>query len=164
MRARLAANDPRAKDAFDRALAVRPGDPSALVGLGLALVALGSFDAAIAPLGRAVTEASGDREILAEAYRGLGVAWRRRGDLDKSIRELRKAVAEDGDDADARASLGEALVASGAAYDEARRHLERVSSGEAPPPLALYALARLALVEGDHATAAERLAQTREAP
>ena len=69
----------------------------------IALVALGSYEAALSPLGRAVAEAAGDRAILAEAYRGLGVAWRRRGDLDKAIRELRKAVAEDGADADARA-------------------------------------------------------------
>jgi Tfp pilus assembly protein PilF/GTP-binding protein EngB required for normal cell division len=159
---RLADRDVRAKDAFDKALAVRPGDPSALVGFGLALVAIGSYEAAIVPLGRAVSEAGGDRTVLADAYRGLGVAWRRRGDLDKAVRELRKAVAEDNDDDDARASLGEALVASGAGLDEARRHLDRVVAGEAPPPLALYALARLALDEGDHAVAAERLAKARE--
>ena len=64
--------------------------------------------------------------MIADAYRGLGLAWRRRGDLDKAIRELRKAVTEDGEDIDARAALGEALVADAGGhvglYDEALRH------------------------------------------
>jgi len=91
--ARLVAKDPeRAREAFERALKLRAGDPEALVGHGLALVQLAKFEAAIHPLARAVSEAGGDRGILADAYRGLGIAWRRRGDLDKAIRELRKAV------------------------------------------------------------------------
>jgi len=158
--ARLARHEPAAaRDAFERALAIRGGDPAALVGLGLALIELASFEVAISSLARAVGEAAGDRAILAEAYRGLGVAWRRRGDLDKAIRELRKAVTEDGDDLDARAALGEALVADGGPYDEALRHLERAAKGDRA--LALYALGRLALIEGAPATAAERLANAR---
>ena len=114
--ARLAVRQPQqALDAFERSLKIRSGDPSALVGNGLALVMLGLYETAIAPLSRAVAEAGGDRAILADAYRGLGIAWRRRGDLDKAIRELRKAVVEDGEDIDARAALGEALVADNAA-------------------------------------------------
>ncbi len=158
--ARLALREPAAaRDAFERALAIRGGDPAALVGLGLALIELASFEVAISSLARAVGEAAGDRSILAEAYRGLGVAWRRRGDLDKAIRELRKAVTEDGEDLDARAALGEALVADGGPYDEALRHLERAAKGDRA--LALYALGRLALIEGAPATAAERLANAR---
>jgi tetratricopeptide (TPR) repeat protein/GTPase SAR1 family protein len=161
--ARLATRDPaKAIEAYEKALAVRDGDPAALVGRGLALVALGKYDAAVAPLSRAVTEAGGDRGILADAYRGLGVAWRRRGDLDKAIRELRKAVAEDGEDVDARAALGEALVADGGSRDEALRHLERAAAAPQPPALALYALGRIALDDGSPATAGERLAQARE--
>jgi tetratricopeptide (TPR) repeat protein len=125
--ARLMARDPqRAQLAFERALKLRGGDPAALVGLGLALVGLARYEPALSSLGRAVSEAAGDRAILADAYRGLGTAWRRLGDVDKAIRELRKAVAEDGDDAEARAVLGEVLVADGGPYDEALRHLERV--------------------------------------
>jgi tetratricopeptide (TPR) repeat protein/GTPase SAR1 family protein len=152
--AKLALREPQAAhEAFERAVKLRGGDPAALVGLGQALVALGSYEAAIGVLGRAVGEAGGDRAILAHAYRGLGVAWRRRGDLDKAIRELRKAVVEDPDDLDARAALGEALMADGGPYDEALRHLERAGD----QPLALYGLGRLALVEGSPAIAAERL-------
>ncbi len=159
----MAAREPlRARAAFEKAVAARPGDPAGLVGLGLALVVLGSYEPAIAPLGRAISEAAGDRQILAAAYRGLGVAWRRRGDLDKAIRELRKAVAEDGADVDARAQLGEALVADGGPYDEALRHLERVASpADAAPAMALYALGRLALIEGTPALAEARLAAAR---
>ena len=71
--ARLIARDPaRAAAAYERALEVRPGDPAALVGHGLALVGLARHEAAITSLGRAVAEAAGDRGILADAYRGLG--------------------------------------------------------------------------------------------
>jgi tetratricopeptide (TPR) repeat protein len=162
--ARLLARDPeRARDAFELALRLRAGDPTALVGLGLALVTLGRPEAAIQPLARAVTEAGGDRGILAGAYRGLGMAWRRAGDLDKAVRELRKAVTEDGDDPESRAALGEAIVADGGVIDEAMRHLERATAGDAPPPpLALYALGRIALLEDAPAVAGERLARARE--
>src|SRR6478609_6303591 len=140
-----------ASDAFEKALAVRGGDPAALAGHGTAQVALGKYEPAISSLQRAIAEAGGDRGILAVAYRGLGLAWRRRGDLDKAIRELRKAVVEDPDDTDARAALGEALMADGGPYDEAMRHLERAGD----QALALYALGRLALIENAPAIAAE---------
>jgi tetratricopeptide (TPR) repeat protein/GTPase Era involved in 16S rRNA processing len=166
----------KALDAFERALKLRGADPHALVGHGTALVALGRYDLGAASLGRAVQEAGGDREVLANAYRGLGIAWRRRGDLDKAIRELRKAVAEDGDDVETRAALGEALIADGGPYDEALRHLERATAGKSrtrgaegdtevdkPPVLALYALGRLSLIEGSPAIAGERLAKARAA-
>jgi tetratricopeptide (TPR) repeat protein/GTPase SAR1 family protein len=160
--ARLVSRDPaHAVSAFERALRLRADDPAALVGHGLALVALARYEPAIASLGRAVAEAAGDRAILADAYRGLGIAWRRRGDIDKAIRELRKAVAEDGEDAEARAALGEALVADGGPYDEALRHLERAAADAEPPALAHYALARLWLLEGSVAIAGERLATAR---
>jgi tetratricopeptide (TPR) repeat protein/GTP-binding protein EngB required for normal cell division len=162
--ARLATRDPqRAQEAYDRALKIRSGDPAALVGLGLALVALGKYEVAVSSLSRAVADAGGDRGILADAYRGLGVAWRRRGDLDKAIRELRKAVVEDGEDGDARAALGEALVADGGPYDEAQRHLERAAAAPQPPALALYGLARIALlVEDAPAIAGAQLARARQ--
>jgi tetratricopeptide (TPR) repeat protein/GTPase SAR1 family protein len=160
--ARLIGRDPaRALAAFERALELRPGDPAALVGHGLALVALASYEPAISSLGRAVAEAAGDRGILADAYRGLGIAWRRRGDIDKAIRELRKAVAEDSEDIDARAALGEALVADAGPFDEALRHLERAAAADAPPALALYALGRMSLVDGAVALALERLGRAR---
>jgi len=160
--ARLVARDPeRAREAFERALKLRAGDPEALVGHGLALVQLAKFEAAIHPLARAVSEAGGDRGILADAYRGLGIAWRRRGDLDKAIRELRKAVTEDGEDLDARASLGEAIVADSGSLDEARRHLDRAANSPHPPALALYGLAKLALLEDAPAIASEHLTKAR---
>lgn len=160
--ARLVSRDPdRAREAFERALRLRAGDPAALVGHGLALVMLGRYEAAIPPLSRAVAEAGGDRAILAEAYRALGLAWRRAGDLDKAVRELRKSVTEDGADPDARAALGEAIVADGGMIDEAVRHLERATAQEPPPALALYALGRVALLEDAPAIAGERLARAR---
>lgn len=160
--ARLVAQDPAgALKAFEQALKLRHGDPAALVGHGLTLVALARWEPAIGSLGRAVAEAAGDRAILADAYRGLGVAWRRRNDVDKAIRELRKAVAERGEDVDARAALGEALVQDGGPYDEAQRHLDRASKAEAPPALALYGLGRLALIEDTAAIASDRLARAR---
>jgi len=161
--ARLIHREPQAaSDAFEKALAVRSGDSTALVGHGTALLALGKYEAAIPSLHKAVAGASGDRAILADAYRGLGIAWRRRGDLDKAIRELRKAVVEDGDDMDARAALGEALVADGGPYDEAARHLERAAAGEQPHPLALYGLGRLSLLDDAPAIASEKLTKARD--
>ncbi len=160
--ARLLAGAPaKAVEAFERGLRLRPGDPAALVGHGMALIGSGKYELAVSSLQRAVTEAGGDRAILADAYRGLGVAWRRRGDLDKAIRELRKAVAEDSDDLDARAALGEALVADGGPYDEALRHLERAAAADTPPALALYGLGRLSLIEESPAIASERLGKAR---
>lgn len=162
--ARLAKGDPaHAQEAFARALALRGGDPAALVGSGLALVELAKFEAAAMPLARAVNEAGGDRGVLADAYRGSGIAWRWRGDLDKAIRELRKAVVEDAEDRLARAALGEALVADGGPYDEAARHLDRAASTDAPAALALYGLGRLALVEDSPTKASEKLAAARAA-
>src|SRR5688500_3511307 len=158
----LAMRDPKgAQDAFERALKVRGADPAALVGHGSALVQLAKLDAAVPVLSRAVAEAGGDRAILADAYRGLGIAWRRRGDLDKAIRELRKAVVEDGDNMDARAALGEALVADLGPYDEAQRHLDRAAASQQPPALAHYALGRLALLDDSPAIAGEKLAAAR---
>jgi tetratricopeptide (TPR) repeat protein/GTPase Era involved in 16S rRNA processing len=160
--ARLVSRDPQsAQLAFERALKVRSGDPEAHVGLGTSLVLMAKYDAAVPVLSRAVAEAGGNRGILADAYRGLGIAWRRRGDLDKAIRELRKAVVEDGDDMDARAALGEALVADGGPYDEAARHLDRAAAGETPPALAVYAQGRLALLDASPAIAGERFARAR---
>src|SRR5689334_2877096 len=58
--ARLTLREPeRAREAFERALAQRGGDPAALVGHGLALVALGRYEAAIGSLARGVAEAGG---------------------------------------------------------------------------------------------------------
>ncbi len=151
-----------AVDAFEKALTIRSGDSTALVGHGTALLALGKYEAALPSLSKAVADAGGDRAILADAYRGLGIAWRRRGDLDKAIRELRKAVVESGDDMDARAALGEALVADGGPYDEAQRHLDRAAAGASPLPLALYGLARLALLDSAPSIAGEKLARARE--
>lgn len=168
-------NPTEAANAFERALAVRAGDPTALIGLGLAQVALAQPDLAIVTLGRAVHEAAGDRSILANAYRGLGIAWRRKGELDKAVRELRKAVAEDSGDREARAALGEALVADAADAthaaqpEEARRHLERavadsktatVGATDAPV-IAYYALGQLALRERAPALATNLFDQAR---
>src|SRR5690242_509164 len=51
--ARLANRDPAAaRKAFERALALRAGDPPALVGLGSALVALGVYEEATSVLAR----------------------------------------------------------------------------------------------------------------
>jgi tetratricopeptide (TPR) repeat protein/GTPase Era involved in 16S rRNA processing len=159
---RMLARDPdKAAAAFERALKLRSGDPEALVGQGLALIALGRYEVAIAPLARAVNEAGGDREILADAYRGLGIAWRRRDDHDKAIRELRKAVTEDASNMEARAALGEAIVADGGSIDEALRHLERAAGSDHPSALALYGLARIALLEDSPAIASQRLEKAR---
>src|SRR3569623_2388705 len=47
---------PAAHEAFERAVKLRGSDPSALVGLGLALVALGSYEPAISVFGCAESE------------------------------------------------------------------------------------------------------------
>ncbi|MCX5747727.1 MAG: dynamin family protein [Proteobacteria bacterium] len=160
--ARLATRDlPRAREAFERALQERANDPAAMLGMGMTLLTDGKYDGAITWLGRAVGEAGGDRAILADLYRGLGTAWRRRGDLDKAVRELRKSVVEDADDRDARAALGEALVADGGPYDEALRHLERAATAEPVPSVALLGLGRLALHDGSPANARTHLAHAR---
>src|SRR3954462_4342630 len=52
--ARLVAHDPPgALTSFEQALKLRPGDPAALVGHGLTLIALARYEPAIASLGRA---------------------------------------------------------------------------------------------------------------
>ena len=162
--ARLALRDPAAALlAFQRALALRDDDPAALVGLGLSQVMQGQFRESVAPLMRAVAEAGGDREILAEAYRGLGTAWRRLEDLDKAIRELRKAVAEDSTDPETRAALAEALVADGGPFDEARRHLERAARAPVSPVLAELALGKMALHDDTPALASGHFLAARAA-
>jgi tetratricopeptide (TPR) repeat protein len=158
-------NAPLALATFERAVAARPGDPDALLGLGLAQLAMALFEPAIANCSRAVAEAGGNRALLASAYRCAGIAWRHIGDVDKAIRELRKAVAEDANDREARAALGEAMAEDGDGSDEPERQLQRSvadatavathSGVAAPPPItALYALGKIALSRGQ-ATAAD---------
>jgi tetratricopeptide (TPR) repeat protein/GTPase SAR1 family protein len=171
--ARLAVRKPAAAlEAFERALHERPGDPDALIGHGQTLVALGHYQAAITSLSRAVSEAAGDRARLAEAYAALGIAWRRAGDTDKAVRELRKAVAEAPADAEARAALGEALLADlGHPTDEVRRHLDKAIEGDrssggsgaavAAVPVAYLALGRTALSDGAPAIAAAHFGRAR---
>jgi len=161
--ARLAVRKPMAAlEAFERALHARPGDPDALIGHGQTLVALGHWQAAITSLGKAVAEAAGDRGRLAEAYQARGTAWRRIGDTDKAVRELRKAVAEAAADPEARAALGEAMLADlGYPTEEIRRHLDKAIEGEPGPPLAYLALGRVALADAAPATAATHFARAR---
>jgi tetratricopeptide (TPR) repeat protein len=160
--ARLSVRRPdQALPPLEQALRARPGDPSALLGHGQALLALAHYQAAITSLTRAVTEAGGDRPLLADAYQGLGTAWRHLGDLDKAVRELRKAVAEAPTDTDARAALGEALLADAGPTDEARRHLARAVEHEPGPALAYLALGRVALADGAPALASEQLGRAR---
>jgi tetratricopeptide (TPR) repeat protein len=161
--ARLAVRKPiQALEAFERALHERPGDPDALIGHGQTLLALGHWQAAVTSLTRAVGEAAGDRGRLAEAYQSLGVAWRRIGDTDKAVRELRKAVAEAPGDAEARAGLGDALLADlGHPTEEIRRHLDKAIEGEPGPPIAYLALGRIALSDGAPAMAAAHFGRAR---
>ncbi len=153
-----------AEEAFTRALAVRTSDPEALVGLGEALVEQGLWREALIPLGRSVEVAGGDRALLADAYLALGRAWRGVGELDKAIRELRKAVAEAPNDALARATLGDALLADDrTSSTEARAHLERAVEAEPAPTLALLDLGELALADGLTTAAAAYLERARDA-
>ena len=174
-----------ALDAFDRGLKARPDDPAALLGRGNTLLALARDTEAIASFTRAISEARGDRELLAEAYLGVGTAWRRTGDFDKAVRELRKAVAEAPTDLDARAALGDALLAeAGAPTDEARRHLDKateaiigtvdgIANFSAPvtidramsaamAPTAWIAQGRIAVADGALTRAASRFAYAKE--
>jgi tetratricopeptide (TPR) repeat protein/GTPase SAR1 family protein len=161
--ARLTVRKPvAALEAFEGALHARPGDPDALIGHGQTLLALGHWNAAITSLGKAVAEAAGDRGRLAEAYQSLGTAWRRAGDTDKAVRELRKAVAEAPTDPEARAALGEALLADlGRPTEEIRRHLDKAIEGEPGPPLAYIALGRVALDDGAPALGAAHFGRAR---
>ena len=150
--AELERNQPkRALEIFDRVVAMRPDLPDAQVGRGQTCLTLHLDDEAIDSFRAAVEHASGEREILALAYRGLGIAHRRRGDLDKAIRELRKAVAESPTDAIALAALGEALFAhQEVSNDEARKYLNWALEQQTPPPAAHLTSAELALLEGDY--------------
>ena len=161
--ARLAVRKPvGALEAFERALHERRGDPDALIGHGQTLLMLGKWQEAITSLGKAVAEAGGNRVRLSEAYEARGTAWRRIGDTDKAVRELRKAVAEAPTDADARAALGEALLADlGQPSEEIRRHLDKAIEAEPGPPLAYLALGRIALDDGAPAIAASHFARAR---
>ena len=174
-----------ALDAFERGLKTRPGDPAALLGQGNTLLALARDTEAITAFSRAISEARGDRELLAEAYLGVGTAWRRSGAFDKAVRELRKAVAEAPTDLDARAALGDALLAeAGQPTDEARRHLDKATESTigtvdgidnfsapvtidrpmsaAMSPTAWIAQGRIALADGSAARATARFAYAKE--
>lgn len=148
---------------FGRAMSERSDEANALVGFAQASLELGKTRDAIDAFRGAIGTASGDRAVLADAYRGLGVAYRRSGDLDKAIRELRKAVAESEDDPIARAALGEALLTDErVSATEASRHLELAVSSGAAPAVAYLALGRIALDDGDSQLASEYFAHARE--
>lgn len=155
-----------AREAFARVLDDRPAMPEALLGMAQAELSLDRVDAAIAGFRATVNAASGDRGVLALAYRGLGMAYRCAGDIEKAVRELRKAVTENADDMLARAALGEALVADPrVSGDEARHHLHAVAdapAGTTPPTrehraariIAYLTLGRVCLGGEEDATAA----------
>lgn len=155
-----------ARDAFDTALGQSSDIPEALVGRAEVALALDVPADAVPYFRAAIDAASGDRELLAEAYRGLGIAYRRTGDLDKAIRELRKAVAEASEDALAIAALGEALSAdSRRSNDQARHYLERLADRDSCPTVAWLALGRIALSDDDSEKASryfERAAEREE--
>ena len=76
-----------AREAFERALALFPRHPRALVNLGNLELEAGHADAAIAYYQKALEI---DPE-LADAHHNLAVAYKRKGDLDRMVRHLKRA-------------------------------------------------------------------------
>ncbi len=122
-RARSAAGDAAgASQAYERALAVDPDNPSALQGQGEALLGAGKASEAVAPLARAVELTPADaaaRRSLASAHRKAGDPDAALGALDSNavpledrpriLREAAEIQAEKGDLASAKLSLEKAV-------------------------------------------------------
>ncbi len=76
-----------AREAFERALALYPRHPRALMNLGNLELEAGHTDAAIAYYQKALEI---DPE-LADVHHNLAAAYKRKGDLDRMVRHLKKA-------------------------------------------------------------------------
>lgn len=81
-------NYEEAIEAFRRALAIKPGEPSALTNLGIAELRSGDVDAAKQALEKAV--AADDESHLSHYF--LGLALQQEGDLDGAMRQARRSI------------------------------------------------------------------------
>jgi tetratricopeptide (TPR) repeat protein len=93
-------------DFFERALAIAPGYPEALAGLGGALIRNGQPERAVPHYLEAVTL----RPDYADAQYGLGLALARLGRLDEATTHYRRALELRPDDAETHVALGAAMT------------------------------------------------------
>ena len=107
-RTRRDAENVRALRCFRAALAVRPDDPEALLGVGLALSDLGEPEAALDVLRRAV-----DRGADHRARIGIAHALFRTGDVPAARNAFEEVLEERPDDRNAAMAFGELLAAEG---------------------------------------------------
>jgi tetratricopeptide (TPR) repeat protein len=105
---------------YQRALALRPGDPTVENALGSAFFAAGELPQAIAHLS-AAAKARGD---YFDPHYNLGLALATSGQFPQAVEQFRAAVRLRPQDADAEANLGGALAANGET-EEAIAHLRR---------------------------------------
>lgn len=139
-----------ARGAFERALALFPGDPTALVRLGQTLGDLGRNEEAAAVLERAV---AADPSV-AQAQLALALVAARQGRHEEAARSAAEAAKLTPDDPRAHLALGVALYHLGR-YGEAVPALERALDLAPDHPGAHYALGlcKLYLEDRDGAVA-----------
>lgn len=146
--AHRAQNLPRAKDLYERVLALAPGDGDALNNLGVILSMERDFDRAHAMLRRAVTVAPGN----AGAWNNIGNLLREQGKADEAIAAFRQALAVDPRHQGARIGLAQQYLATNA-LPLARQLLEDVLRTNPALAEAHYTLGQVLELQGERAAA-----------
>lgn len=146
-----ASNDSEALSSAERAAAAAPGDPSAQLALGLALLRLEPSRAA-RTLEEAARRAPADRRLLTHAARARWAA----GDAAGAIADAEARLALDGDHPGALAVRAEVEAASDL-IEAARATLGRWAAADPASPLPPLLLARIAYQRDGDLPAARRL-------
>ncbi len=141
--------------AFQRALKIRPNDPSTTSNLGLALLWTGRVPEAVASLGAAALGAPGDFEVwgaYGDALAESGAKEKAAAAYEKSIVLAREALKLNPRDAAAHAVLGASLARTGR-LDEGTREIEAALAINGEEAMALADAALIAALRNRPAEA-----------
>jgi len=130
---------------FKMVLQIRPGYPSALNGLGLALLEMGKPDEAIQYIDAALKA----RPDYADALANLGVALAQQGKPQQAVSYLEKAVQLEPDSPTAHRNLASALAAAGDT-EQALIHYQKSLELYSGDPAVYYNLGLLAVNKTDY--------------
>jgi Tfp pilus assembly protein PilF len=139
-----------ARAAYERVLALAPGDVDALNNLGVLFTSLRQFDRAETVLRRAVSIAPS----YSGAWANLGTVLRERGRSDDAIAAFQHALSLDARHAGARVGLAQQYIVIGA-LAQARQHLATVLVDHPSSPEANYAMGQVLERLGDRSGAIE---------
>lgn len=139
-----------ARAAYERVLAIAPGEVDALNNLGVLYTGLRQFDRAEQVLRRAVSIAPS----YAGAWANLGTVLRERGRSDDAIAAFQHALSLDARHAGARVGLAQQYIVIGD-LAQARQHLATVLVDHPASPEANYAMGQVLERLGDRGGAIE---------